>query len=171
LPLVVGANRDERYARPASPMTQWSVEPRLLAGRDEAAGGTWLAVTERGVVAGLTNQPAASGRDPTKRTRGELPLLLAAHDSATAAVEEFATRVNPGDYNPCSLLIGDRDSLYAVELRDGGRAPEVLELSGGRYVLENRPFGLATAKTEYTHQRLEEMGCTGGGEQLHEALR
>ena len=32
--------------------------PRILGGRDEVAGGTWLAVNEHGVVAGLTNQPA-----------------------------------------------------------------------------------------------------------------
>jgi hypothetical protein len=32
------------------------------------------------VVAGLTNQPSASGprRDPSKRSRGELPLMFAA---------------------------------------------------------------------------------------------
>ena len=45
----------------------------MLGGRDELAGGTWLAVNEHGVVAGLTNQPAAVGRDASKRSRGEMP--------------------------------------------------------------------------------------------------
>jgi len=61
-PLVIGANRDEFYGRPATAMTVLQERgPRLLGGRDHLAGGTWLAVSEHGVVAGLTNQPSASG--------------------------------------------------------------------------------------------------------------
>ena len=73
-PLIVAANRDEFYRRPAVTMTTLrDADPRVLGGRDELAGGTWLAVNEHGVVAGLTNQPAPGGRDLTKRSRGELP--------------------------------------------------------------------------------------------------
>ena len=54
-------------------------DPRILGGRDEKAGGTWLAVNEHGVVAGLTNRPAPDGADPARRSRGEIPLALAAH--------------------------------------------------------------------------------------------
>ena len=44
-PLLVAANRDELYARPAEPITVLRGErPRILGGRDELAGGTWLAV-------------------------------------------------------------------------------------------------------------------------------
>jgi uncharacterized protein with NRDE domain len=61
-PLVVGANRDERLDRPATAMTVLRSEhPRILGGRDEVAEGTWLAVNEYGVVAGLTNRPAREG--------------------------------------------------------------------------------------------------------------
>ena len=39
---------------------------------------------QHGVVAGLTNRPAPGGRDLSKRSRGELPLMAAeqrtAHD-------------------------------------------------------------------------------------------
>ena len=100
--------------------------PRLLGGRDHLAGGTWLAVSEHGVVAGLTNQPATSGprRDPAKRTRGELPLMFAAY---------------PDAYNPCWLLVGDRRALFSVGLASG-TAPEVRELPPGQYVLENVPL-------------------------------
>lgn len=77
-PLVVAANRDERLDRPALAMTVLTEgDPRILGGRDEQAGGTWLAVNDRGVVAGLTNRPAPDGADPARRTRGELPLALA----------------------------------------------------------------------------------------------
>ena len=62
-------------------------EPRVavdadVGGRDELSGGTWLAVNEHGVCAGLTNQPLGDAKDPSKRSRGELPLELARHASA-----------------------------------------------------------------------------------------
>src|SRR5262249_51148300 len=58
-PLIMAANRDERLDRPAVPMTVLRDHgPRILGGRDELAGGTWLAVNEHGVVAGLTNRPS-----------------------------------------------------------------------------------------------------------------
>src|SRR4051812_25845734 len=100
-PLIVGANRDELLERPAVPMTVLQdAGPRILGGRDELAGGTWLAVNEAGVVAGLTNRPLAGQRDPAKRSRGELPLALAGHHSAAAAVEAFQSAFRPADFNP-----------------------------------------------------------------------
>jgi uncharacterized protein with NRDE domain len=160
LPLVVGANRDERYSRPARPVDLRRLSPRVLAGLDEEAGGTWLAVNEDGVVAGLTNQPAGAGRDRTKRTRGELPLLLAGHRSASSAVEAFANTIDPGAYNPCSILVGDRETCFSLEL---GEAPavSVRPLGPGHYALENRPFGVATAKAQYNRARLEGVGDVG----------
>ena len=76
----------------------------MLGGRDELAGGTWLAVNEHGVVAGITNRPSPGGRDPTKRSRGELPLLLAKHRSATATVADLMEGIRPSDDNPAWLF-------------------------------------------------------------------
>ena len=42
-PLLLLANRDEFYTRPAQPLHHWSDAP-ILAGRDVQAGGTWLGV-------------------------------------------------------------------------------------------------------------------------------
>ncbi|HKN48626.1 MAG TPA: NRDE family protein, partial [Actinomycetota bacterium] len=130
-PLIVAANRDELLDRPAVAMTVLQAAgPRILGGRDELAGGTWLAVNESGVVAGLTNQPATAGRDPTKRSRGELPLALARHPDAPAAVEWLAASVRPSDYNPAWMMVADRRSLFYVDLSDGD-APAVTELPPG----------------------------------------
>src|SRR5438046_2968841 len=95
-PLVVAANRDEYLTRPAVAMTVLREQgPRVLGGGDELAGGTWLAVNEAGVVAGLTNRPAAAGRDLSQRSRGELPLFLSRHAVAAAAVDAFVATVDP----------------------------------------------------------------------------
>ena len=148
-PLIVAANRDERYDRPAVAITTLrEAQPRVLGGRDEVAGGTWLAVNEFGVVAGLTNVPSPRGRDTTKRSRGELPVALAAHQDAAAAVAWICATVDPSDYNPCWLLVGDRESLFYVDLT-GGRRPVARQLPAGSYVLENAPLLPRSAKAAH----------------------
>jgi uncharacterized protein with NRDE domain len=150
----VAANRDELLDRPALAMTVLQeAGPRILGGRDELAGGTWLAVNEAGVVAGLTNQPATNGRDPTRRSRGELPLALARHLDAAGAVEWLAASVRPSDYNPAWLLVGDRRSLFYVDLGDG-EAPTVEPLPAGTHILENRPLGAPSPKVDHVRRLL-----------------
>jgi len=169
-PLIVAANRDELLDRPAVAMTVLQAHgPRILGGRDELAGGTWLAVNEAGVVAGLTNQPATNGRDPTKRSRGELPLALARSLDAPTAVERFVTSVKPADYNAAWLLVSDRSSLFYIDLNDGD-APAVNELPPGTHVLENRPLGGASPKVDNMRRLLEPLGAVAEAE-LVPALR
>ena len=152
-PLIVAANRDERYDRPATPMTVLhQAGPRILGGRDLAAGGTWLAVSEDGLVAGLTNRPAPQGRDPARRSRGELPIALARHGSAAAAADWAAAAVHPEDYNPCWMLAGDRESLRYLDLTAGPR-PRVRALPPGIHVLENEPLGGESAKAAHVAGR------------------
>jgi uncharacterized protein with NRDE domain len=145
-PLIVAANRDEQLDRPAVAMTVLrDSAPRILGGRDELAGGTWLAVNEHGLVAGLTNQPSAAGRDPAKRSRGELPLAFAVHDSASAAVAAVQAELDPAQYNPCWMLVGDRSALYSVVVAGQQRAV-VQQLPPGVHILENAPLQPASAK-------------------------
>jgi uncharacterized protein with NRDE domain len=147
-PLMVAANRDERLDRPAVAMTVLQeAGPRILGGRDELAGGTWLAVNEHGVVAGLTNQPSADGRDPGKRSRGELPLAFARHKTAAEAVAAVAAELDPARYNPCWMLVGDRQSLFSVGVAGGSR-PAVEQLGPGLHVLENAALRAPSAKAD-----------------------
>jgi len=147
-PLIMAANRDELLARPAVAMTTLrEAAPRILGGRDQLAGGTWLAVNEHGVVAGLTNRPSAAGRDASLRSRGEIPLALAGHRTAAEAVRAVAATLDPADYNPCWLLVGDRLQLFFVEIADAAR-PQVEELGPGLHILENAPLRARSAKSE-----------------------
>src|SRR5947207_16007276 len=89
-PVVIAANRDERYARAAEAMQVLRASaPRILGGRDVLANGTWLAVNEHGVYPGVTNRPAPTGRDPPRRPRGELPLTRADQTRAGNAAAAF----------------------------------------------------------------------------------
>ncbi|HEY2213768.1 MAG TPA: NRDE family protein [Acidimicrobiales bacterium] len=151
-PLLVAANRDEFLDRPASPFTVLADgDVRILGGRDEQSGGTWLAVNEYGVFAGLTNQPLGEHRDPTRRTRGELPLALAAHSTALTAVEHFLTRYSPSDYNGCWLLVGDRQSLFFIDFTRG-ETPTAVTLDPGLYVLENRALHTSSPKADHVRR-------------------
>jgi uncharacterized protein with NRDE domain len=162
-PLVVAANRDERLDRPAVAATVLAERsPRVIGGRDLMAGGTWLAVNEHGVVAGLTNRPSPNGRDPSKRSRGELPLALAAHRDATSAVEDFVTRFQPADYNSAWLLVGDRESLWYLELGEEA-APAAEPLSPGLHIMGNGPLHRASPKVDHVQGRI--AGITGAGGQ------
>jgi uncharacterized protein with NRDE domain len=155
-PLVVAANRDERLDRPAVPVTVLRErDPRVLGGQDLLAGGTWLAVNSRGVVAGLTNQPSGNGRDPTKRSRGELPLVCATQPTAAAAIAALAADVDPAHYNPCWMLVGDRDALFSVAIGPASARPEIEQLAPGLHVLENAPLRAASAKASFARGLVE----------------
>lgn len=146
-PLVVAANRDEAYARPAEPLGVLRDQPhRTLGSRDLLAGGTALAVNDRGVVAGLTNQPAS--RDPSKRSRGEIPLGLTEEAAAIDAVAAFRSASPPGAFNPCWVLVADRSSLVYLDLTRPEHV-QTVELGPGLHVLENQPLDEASAKVDH----------------------
>jgi len=162
-PLIVAANRDERYERPTAALGPLpSLGPRTLGGTDLLAGGTWLAVNEAGVIAGLTNKPSPEGRDPTKRSRGDIPLALTSTDSAASAVASFETTFKPGERNPCWALVGDRRSLFYLDLTLPD-AIRTVELPPGLYVLENRALGDPSAKVEHVRRAMG-RASTGTGD-------
>jgi uncharacterized protein with NRDE domain len=169
-PLVVGANRDELTDRPATPITVLHPSgPRILGGRDEQSGGTWLAVNEFGVCAGLTNQPLGDAKDPSKRSRGDLPLALARHASADAAVEDFVAGYRPEEYNGCWLLVGDRTSLWLVDFTGTGTQPaRATALAPGIHVLENKPLGEPSPKVDLVRATL---GRPAGTDAIEAAFR
>ncbi|HEX3796165.1 MAG TPA: NRDE family protein [Acidimicrobiales bacterium] len=157
-PILIGANRDERLDRPATAMTVLSErEPRVLGGRDHASGGTWLAVNEHGVFAGLTNQPLGDQKDPSRRTRGELPLALTAGRTASEMVDRFLNEHEPADYNGAWLLAGDTESLSFIDFT--GVAPATaVPLDPGTYVLENRALGAPSPKVDHVLAMLGDLG-------------
>ncbi len=160
-PLIIGANRDERYDRPTTTFTALSSgHPRVLGGRDELAGGTWLAVSDRGIVAGLTNLFSVAGPDPTKRTRGELPLRLVQYSSASKGVADLSRRYSSSAYNGAAMFVGDRDFLFYIELGTN-QDFTVLQMDPGIYVLENVPLNATSAKVDFVKTLLSSKMASG----------
>ncbi len=172
-PLVVGANRDEWLDRPATSITVLcDVDPRILGGRDERAGGTWLAVSEHGVVCGLTNRPMPDGPDPTKRSRGRLPLVAARCRTAEEAAETLVAEVGANAYNAAWLLVGDRRSLHYVAVEPDGTA-DSRRLEPGLHVLENAPLDERSVKVDHVRAMLADAEAHGTArwDALHSLLR
>jgi uncharacterized protein with NRDE domain len=167
VPLLVGANRDEYLDRPSEAVSVLEGgPPRILGGRDLRAGGTWFAVNEEGVCAGLTNQPLGDALDRSKRSRGALPTALTGFGTAAQAVDEFVRTFDPADFNGCWLLVGDRTSLYFVDFTGPGPGAAPGEsvgavatpLAPGVYVLENRSLGAPSPKVDLVLATLGEPG-------------
>lgn len=108
--LLLAANRDEFHDRPARPMAWWHWPDGPLAGRDERAGGTWIAAGRDGRWAAVTNfrDPRVNGGE---RSRGELPLrFLESGDAPEAFIHEID--IQRAEYGPFNLLAGDRETLW-----------------------------------------------------------
>jgi len=107
--LVIAANRDEFHAR-ATARAQWWDEG-WLAGRDLAAGGTWLGVTRTGRWALLTNVRDPARHDPRAPSRGQL--VTGVLDAPASAADALGAIVTAGArHNGFNLLAGDTDDAH-----------------------------------------------------------
>jgi uncharacterized protein with NRDE domain len=110
-PVAVAANRDEADDRPSTPPRvrsepAGSGEPRILAPRDERAGGTWIGVSDAGVFAGITNR----WTDATlagERSRGQLVADALAAPTAADAMAVVRDAVERHEYDGFYLTVLD----------------------------------------------------------------
>ena len=131
--LLVAANRDEFFARPATgPQLHHWHGRRVLAPIDERAGGTWLGVNDAGLFVALTNRPIAQP-DVTRRSRGLLVADALGRGSATRAAEA-ALRLAAGAYNPFNLFVADAEHAFAIVYDE---KPRVRVLAPGAHVIGN----------------------------------
>jgi len=121
--LIVAANRDEYFLRPAAPAGFWDDHPGVLAGRDLEAGGTWLGITLGGRFAALTNYRNPAEKRSGAPSRGALVSeFLTGKAAPRAYVQELEKRGS--EYNGFGLLVGDAGSMYFLSNR-GSRAVRV----------------------------------------------
>jgi len=109
-PLVVAANRDEALRRPARGPFVWPTQPRLVAPRDEQAGGSWLGLNAAGLFVGVTNR-AQFPPDPSRSSRGALVIEALAEESARALAARLAD-LPPRKYNAFHLVYADREDAF-----------------------------------------------------------
>ncbi len=134
-PIVVAANRDEYYDRPAEGPQQLLAAPLAWGGRDARAGGTWFGLNAHGLVIGLTNRRTHEDQenDPQRRSRGLLCLDALQCRSATEAAA-FLAAEPPARYNAFNLLMIDQYELLWAAYDD---TPRLQPLAPGLHVLTN----------------------------------
>lgn len=139
-PLIVAANRDEYYARPASPPRLVHDAPRVIAGVDLVKGGSWMGANEHGVFVAITNQRTQLGADPRRASRGEI-VLEALRARSVSGVEALLSRLDAREYNPFNVIFGDADALRVGYARADARDVAIESLADGIWVLPNDRIG------------------------------
>jgi uncharacterized protein with NRDE domain len=148
--LILAANRDEFHARPAAPLARWQ-DDDILAGRDLAAGGTWLGIDRErrfGIVTNFREAPAPAAAGPSRG--GLIPAYLLQRESAQSFVANLAPAAP--DYSGFNILLGDAQALWYAS----NRAPEFArELPPGIYGLSNRFLDTPWPKLTRVRRRFE----------------
>lgn len=137
-PLVVAANRDEFYARPAESAHHWPDAPGVFAGRDLSAGGSWLGVTGSGRFATVTNFAEETDGAEPPLSRGA---LVGDFLRTGASAHQFAQQIHGPDYRGFNLLTYDGSSLAYTSNRGYTE-----DLTPGVYGLANAELGATWPK-------------------------
>lgn len=153
-PLILLANRDEFWSRPAEKAHFWPDAPHVLAGRDLSAGGTWLGVSRQGKVAAVTNYREFPRRK-APRSRGELvSRFLLGREDPDSYLKGVISRQD--EYSGYNLLVGDLKgfSYHSNRLPDPHQA---VPLGPGIYGLSNHLLDTPWFKVEKGKKVLQEL--------------
>jgi uncharacterized protein with NRDE domain len=136
VPVFLAGVRDELVDRAwVPPARHWPHHPGLVGGRDELAGGTWLAVDPGAPrVACVLNGVGRPAAEERRRSRGELPLLVAEAGTLDLDLEQ---------YDPFHL-VGAEPSAVRLWSWDGARL-SARKLEPGLHIVVNS--GLAEPGT------------------------
>lgn len=135
-PFLLLLNRDEYHNRPTKPLAWWEGH-EIAGGRDEVAGGTWLACSKDGRMAFLTNVREINS-NPKSKSRGHLPVrFLESKKSPMEFAKEMLMEAD--QYNGFNLVLIDLCSkaMVYVTNRPNQVNISVIEVSSGIHVLSN----------------------------------
>ncbi|KAG0474457.1 hypothetical protein HPP92_014143 [Vanilla planifolia] len=157
-PFILLSNRDEYHDRPTRPVEWWGDDDqKILGGRDELAGGTWLGCTRNGRLAFLTNfrEPNPS---PSAKSRGDLTLRFLQSDIPPIKfAEEVAKEAT--EYNGFNLVLVDLCSnvMVYVSNRPEGEATTIQIISPGLHVLSNAKLDTPWPKAQRLRRKFKEL--------------
>lgn len=133
MPVVLAANRDELFDRPAQGPARRNWGRPVVAPKDEEADGTWIGYNDAGVLVTITNRWDDS-KTAGERSRGLLVRDALGCDSAEAAVRYVERELDDRHYEGFHLLVADSRGAFLIEY-DGTRFVDPLE--PGLYVIVN----------------------------------
>jgi len=130
-PILVAANREERYDRATQYPKIQSGTPRVVCGIDRKAGGTWFGVNQYGLMCSVLNRRKLHV-PPEPRSRGLLCRELLHLRTAKEAAAHAAKALKTGHYAGANYVCADPKHAYVVH---GGNQIEVVELEPGLHVI------------------------------------
>jgi uncharacterized protein with NRDE domain len=137
--LVLTSNRDEFYERPTKSMHWWDSNPRILAGKDKNFNGTWMALSEKGKFAAVTNVREFTALSTQKKSlenlvsRGDLvkDFVLSNHSAS-----EYLNEIDCLNYQGFNLILFDgTDGMIC-----SNRGFEKKLIKGETYAIGNKPI-------------------------------
>ena len=153
-PLVVAANRDESFSRPAARLAWWAPRPggpQILAGRDLDGGGTWLGLNAAGRLACVTNVRSPAPKEADAPSRGRIVTDWLTGDERP---DRFWMRVALSGHNPFNLVAADFAAGECFWATNDGSLP--LRLERGLYGLSNGGLDAPWPKTVALKERLRD---------------
>lgn len=147
-PLLISANRDEFFDRPAAPMHRW--ESGIYAGKDLRGGGTWLGFHPNGKWALLTNFRDFTQQRSFQTSRGSLVLDFL---QSNISPENYLDRIaqTKDQYDGFNLLCSDGEKL----LYYSNHGPDPTEVPAGIHALSNNLLDAPWPKTELAKSQME----------------
>ena len=137
--LVLTSNRDEFYERPTETMHWWDSSPRVLAGKDKNFDGTWMALSEKGKFAAVTNVREFTSLSTQKKSienlasRGD---LVKDFVLSNYSVSEYLNEIDCLNYQGFNLILFDgADGLIC-----SNRGFEKKLNEGETYAIGNKPI-------------------------------
>ena len=174
VPLLVAANRDEFYARPALGLHHWPGRG-ILAGQDLQAGGTWLGLGRcEGVgdgsnhirMAALTNYRDVTLQKSDVVSRGH---ITANFLSGSVSAENYLKTLSANTqlYNPFNLIVFDGQNLMGFESRHA----RMFALPIGITTVSNADFNTPWPKLERLRASFARtLAAENDASVLHETL-
>lgn len=145
-PLIVAANRDESADRPSHPPLRWTASPiPFVGGRDELAGGTWMGLSDAGVMIAVTNLWVGDFRRKRPLSRGAVVSDLLQSPTLDAAAASLSG-INTADRGPFNLICADTAGRAFTACSADGLTPRWL--SPGCHAISNLAPGEPWAKTD-----------------------
>ena len=149
--LILAANRDEYFARPAAPLQPWPDGSGLIAGQDLKEGGAWLGVNLQGDFAALTNVRVQGATPANPPSRGELVRRFL-QSSAPIYARLETLEQQAAQYAPFNLLVGNLDALYYLSNYPKVRLEKI---GAGTHSLSNASLDTPWPKTQLACAQLQ----------------
>ncbi len=162
-PLLLAANRDEFFARPAEAAQWWQDQPHIYAGRDLQGGGTWLGMDKQGRFAALTNIRNGADKRPNAPSRGALVAnYLRGQQDALTYLKQLAE--NADQFQGFNLIVGDAEQLFCFSNADDGG---IQQLAPGIYGLSNGALNTPWPKVVRAKAQFASLLCQSAPDEAY----